>query len=182
MNINNDAPATFPSPAEVRIVRLLPGPIDRVWHYLTDPEKRRRWFAGGPMEPRVGGKMELLFQHQNIAPDETPPPEHACHHGTGETMPGTVLRWEPPRVLSYTFGEHSHVTFELTEHGDQVRLLLTHRSEVGDQPHLPGFAAGWHTHLLHLLALLEGAPRPPFWPNHTRLKAEYASARTAPTS
>jgi hypothetical protein len=39
------------------------------------------------------------------------------------------------------------------------------------------FGAGWHTHLAHLLALLEGAPRPPFWPLHAKLKGDYEKRR-----
>jgi hypothetical protein len=50
--IANDLHGQFTGPAEVRLVRILPGPIERVWDYLTDSEKRGRWFAGGPMEPR----------------------------------------------------------------------------------------------------------------------------------
>lgn len=180
MNIDNEPPGTFPAPGEIRILRLLPGPIERVWTYLTDPEKRSRWFAGGPMELRAGGKMELFFQHKNIAPDETPPDDHACYHEAGEKMPGTVLRCNPPRLLSYTFGGDSDVTFELVPQGAQVMLILTHRSRGEDLPFLTGFASGWHTHLMQLLALLEGAPRPPFWPTHTRLLAEYGQRLAAP--
>ncbi len=109
----NEEPAQFPAPGEIRIMRTLPGPIERVWTYLTDPEKRSRWFAGGPMELRVGGKVELFFQHKNIAPDETPPEQYAKVHNEGFKMPGTILRCEPPRVLSYTFDDNSDVTFEL---------------------------------------------------------------------
>ena len=43
----NDEPGKFTGPAEVRLVRILPGPIERVWEYLTDSEKRARWFGGG---------------------------------------------------------------------------------------------------------------------------------------
>lgn len=179
----NDQPAQFLSPAEVRLVRLLPGPIERVWDYLTDPEKRSRWFAGGPMEQRAGGKMTLVFQHKNLAPDETPPAELEQCHGPGESMEGIVLRCEPPHVLSYTFGDtrESEVTFELTTQGKHVQLVLTHRSRGGDLSHLSDFASGWHTHLTHLIALLEGAPRPPFWPLHLKLKAEYEQLRLAVT-
>lgn len=172
----NDELAQFNGPAEVRIVRLLPGPIERVWAYLTDPEKRSRWFAGGPMEQRAGGKMRLLFQHKNLAPDETPPVEHACHHHQGEYMEGTVLRCEPPRVLAYTFGDaaESVVTFELSTEGNHVRLVLTHQARGEDRKHVTGYASGWHTHLAHLLAQLEGTPRPPFWPMHLSLRETYA--------
>ena len=32
----NDQLGEFNGPAEVRLVRTLPGPIERIWDYLTD--------------------------------------------------------------------------------------------------------------------------------------------------
>ena len=169
----NEQFGQFQSRSEVRLIRTLPGPIERVWDYLVDPEKRARWFAGGPMEPRAGGKMELFFRHENIAPGETPPEHMKQVQDPGFKMPGTVLRWEPPRVLSYTFDEDSDVTFELTPQGKEVVLVLTHRARGEDIPSLTGYASGWHTHFSLLLALLEGTPLPPFWATHHKLKEEY---------
>lgn len=178
MNHDNEQLGKFTQPGEVRIIRTLPGPIERVWDFLVDPAKRARWFAGGPMEPRAGGKVRLDFCHKNIAPDEIPPDDHKKYQEPGESVEGRVLRWEPPRVLSYTFGgDDSDVTFELTPQGKNVQLVLTHRSRGEDLPFLHGYAGGWHTHLAQLVALLEDAPRPPFWPMHARLKAEYAKLR-----
>lgn len=178
---SNDQPAQFNGSAEVRLVRTLPGPIERVWEYLTDPEKRARWFAGGPMELRAGGKMRLDFRHKNIAPDETPPEGYKQHHEAGHSMSGIILRCEPPRVLAFTFGSdgESEVTIELTPQGDHVQLVLTHRATAGDLPYMADFGTGWHTHFAQLIALLEGTPRPPFWPMHTKLKADYEKARLA---
>jgi uncharacterized protein YndB with AHSA1/START domain len=178
----NEQHGTFNGPAEVRLVRTLPGPIERVWEYLTDDEKRARWFAGGTIEPRKGGKMELFFLHKNLSPDETPPEQYKKVQETGFKMPGTVLRWEPPRVLSYTFDDDSDVTFELTPEGKQVVLVLTHRSRGDDIPSLSGYASGWHTHFALLIALLEGTPPPPFWATHQRLKAEYEKLRAETAS
>lgn len=180
MNINQQH-GKFTGPAEVRLVRTLPGPIERVWEYLTDPEKRARWFAGGPMELRAGGKMQLEFRHKNIAPDETPPEEYKQHHHAGHSMAGTVLRCEPPRLLAFTFGSdaESEVTIELTPQGKQVQLVLTHRATAGDVPYMAEFGAGWHSHCDQLIALLEGAPRPPFWPPLVKLKADYEKLRLA---
>lgn len=177
----NDQNGQFTSPAEVRIVRTLPGPIERVWDYLTDSEKRRRWFAGGPMEPRPGGKVTFQVRHKDLAPDEEPPKEHELKHDCGHSMTGVVTRWEPPRVLAFTFGStgDSEATFELTAQGKTVLLVLTHRARGEDLPYLADFGSGWHTHLAHLIALLEGAPRPPFWPLHARLKVEYEKLRIA---
>ena len=179
----NEQPAKFNGPAEVRLVRTLPGPIERVWEYLTDPEKRARWFAGGPMELRVGGKMTLQFRHKDLAPDETPSEDYREVHDPGRSMDGVVTRCEPPRLLAFTFGSdgESEAIFELTPQDGNVLLVVTHRATGGDLPYMADFATGWHTHLSLLIALLEGAPRPPFWPVHARLKIAYEKARLAAT-
>ncbi len=178
MKINNDDHGKFTAPDEVRLTRLLPGPIERVWEYLTDPEKRSRWFAGGPMELKAGGKYTLHMKHSNIAPDEKPPERYQKVHNVGIDFEGRVLRCEPPRLLAYTFDDESDVTFELTPQGKQVLLVLTHRSRGSDIPELSNYSSGWHTHLSLLVALLEGKPRPPFWATHARLKAEYEKLRS----
>jgi uncharacterized protein YndB with AHSA1/START domain len=174
----NDPYAEFPSPGEVRLVRHLPGPIEKVWDYLTDPEKRGRWFAGGPMEPRRGGAVRFFFHHRNLAPSETPPDEYKEVHDPGAEMAGVVTRWEPPRVLAFTLQE-SEVTFELSPEGKGVLLVLSHRARGGDLPHVTNFSAGWHTHLAHLSAELEGTPRPPFWPLLARLESDYVKRYAA---
>jgi uncharacterized protein YndB with AHSA1/START domain len=56
---------TFPEPRTIRIERLLPGPIERVWAFIYEPEKRAQWFAGGIIEPKVEGDAELIFNHPN---------------------------------------------------------------------------------------------------------------------
>jgi len=179
MKIDNKEFGKFTGPGEVRIVRLLPGPIERVWEYLTEPEKRSRWFAGGPMELKAGGKYELHFQHKKIAPGETPPEQFKEVHEKGMTMAGKITRCEPPRFLAYTFDEESEVTFELSPQDDKVVLVLTHRSGPGEVSDLSGYASGWHTHLSLLIALLEGSTPPPFWATHARLKPEYKRAHAA---
>ncbi len=173
MKNENDQPGKITPPGEVRIIRTLPGPIERVWDYLVDPAKRRLWFAGGPMEPREGGRVELFFQHKNIVPHEVPPEQFKTGHDTGYTKDCTILRWEPPHVLSFTFDKESDVTFELKPEGEKVLLVVTHRSRGGDLPSLSGFASGWHTLLAQLVALIEASPRPPFWPMFQQMKDEY---------
>ncbi len=169
----NDHYGKFHGPAEVRLVRILPGPIERIWQYLTDPEKRALWFAGGSCEPKPGGKNDLVFQHKNLSPHEEPPDQYKQMNEEGFTMPSTILRCEPPRLLSYTFDDASEVTFELTPEGRNVVLVLTHRARGDDIPSIPGYASGWHTHFDLLAALIEGTQPPPFWATHKRLKAEY---------
>ena len=41
-------------PATLKIQRRLPGPIERVWAYLTESDLRRQWLAAGQMEMKVG--------------------------------------------------------------------------------------------------------------------------------
>ncbi|MFT3782710.1 MAG: SRPBCC family protein [Nibricoccus sp.] len=178
-NPDNHAHGEFTAPGEVRIVRLLPGPIERVWEFLTNPEKRARWLCGGVMEQKAGGKVEFAMHHKNIAPDETPPAKWAHVQDPGVTFEGRVLRCEPPRLLVFTFGSDDSVaTFELSTQGKQVLLTLTHRTTGEEEiAELTNYASGWHSHLNLLIALLEGAPRPPFWATHMKLLAEYEKLR-----
>lgn len=171
----NDQKGQFNGRGEVRLVRLLPGPIERIWEYLTDPAKRARWFCGGALEQKAGGKVEFAMVHKNLAPNETPPPQFAKVQDPGVTFEGRVLRCEPPRLLAYTFGsDDSEVTFELTPQGKQVQLVVTHRTRgAEEQAELCNYASGWHTHLIHLIALLEGTPQPGFWSLHAKLVKEY---------
>jgi uncharacterized protein YndB with AHSA1/START domain len=155
----------------LRIRRTLPGPIERVWAYLTESEKRGRWLASGPMELRVGGRVELTFRNSELSAHAEPPPEkYEKHEGAG--FHGQVTRCEPPRLLSYTWGDHSEVTFELTPRGADVLLVLTHR-RLPDRSTMVKVGSGWHTHLDILLDHLAGRAPRPFWSTHARLEAEY---------
>jgi uncharacterized protein YndB with AHSA1/START domain len=167
----------FTAPGEVRLVRLLPGPIERVWEYLTDSEKRATWFAGGPIELRTGGKVELFFRHSNISPDEEPPERYREVHYTGFTMVGQVTECEPPRRIEFTWeGEkpevQSRVRFELTPKGDDVELVLTHRRLASDAERVD-VSGGWHLHTAILAAHLAGDTPPPLWAAHQMVEALY---------
>ena len=170
----------FTSPGELRFVRVLPGPIERVWESLTDPAKRGRWLAFGRIEPRIGGENHLEFHNTKLsAPGDDIPEKYVadCSDGCGFT--GRITRWEPPRVLAHTWGEAdgsaSEVTFELSEAGDgRITLVLTHRRLGDSRDTLLSVSAGWHTHLAILLAELAGTPAPSFWSTHTQLESDYA--------
>jgi uncharacterized protein YndB with AHSA1/START domain len=164
-------------PGEVRLLRLLPGPIERVWEYLTDSEKRSTWFTGGSMELRVGGRVEFLFRHSLISPDEQPPEKYQKVHDPGVPMTGLVTRYEPPRLLGLTWEgntpeEESEVVFELIPQGDAVRLELTHRRLSSDNERAD-VSSGWHIHTAILYARLAGNTPPPLWAMHDKLEAEY---------
>lgn len=173
----NQKPAEVSAPGEVRLVRLVPGPIERVWDFLIDGEKRKRWFAGGTMEPRVGARVPLRFHHINIAGDEEPPEKFVEVHDPGFTMEVEVSQCEPPRLLGLSWpegdtGHVSEVVFELTPQGEDVRLVLTHR-RIQSDAYRTNVSCGWHVHLSILTALLAGDTPPPFWAMHGRLEAMY---------
>ncbi|MBL0915697.1 MAG: SRPBCC domain-containing protein, partial [Sphingopyxis sp.] len=73
--LTDDTYGTLAAPATLTLQRLLPGPIERIWAYLTESEKRKQWFAAGDYELKKGGKANLFFQHKNISKPGTTPPE-----------------------------------------------------------------------------------------------------------
>jgi len=145
---SKDSPATFLSLPGVRIERLLPGPVERVWEHLTNTRLLQAWFGEkSHIEPRQGGAVRLMDGH----------------------IRGVVTQWQPPRRLSYTWNvfnpgdpadavssyPESYLTLTLEPQGDEVLLVLNHL------PVLERFekqnAMGWHTFIDILADTLEGA-------------------------
>jgi uncharacterized protein YndB with AHSA1/START domain len=161
-------------PGTVRMERVLAAPVERVWSYLTNPEKRATWLAGGPMDLRVGGNVELQFDHARLSAEPTP--ERFRQYMNGHTVRGRITACNPPNELRFTWGEGdatvSEVTFILTAHGAQTRLVLTQR-RLADRNETVSVASGWHAHLGILDdRLCNRAPRL-FWSTHTALETEY---------
>ena len=87
---SNEQHGKFTSPAEVRIVRTLPGPIERVWDYLTDPEKRSplvRRRADGAAQGRQGHAQLPAQEHRarrdaagGVQEAPRPGPQHGRRH------------------------------------------------------------------------------------------------------
>ena len=157
----------------VRIERDLPGPIEKVWAYLTESDKRETWLARGPMDLREGGKVELTWENGKLSDDDTPPPAKYADKPT-HSLTGRILKVEPPRLLSFLWGSDgsSVATFELTPKGGRVQLVVTH-SRLSGRPEKLGVSGGWHSHLDILADVLEGKPRRPFWKNYSKLEKEY---------
>lgn len=176
MNIN-DSYGKETARGEVTFVRLLPGPIERVWEYLTDSEKRGEWFASGPLEPKVGGKLELNFLHANLSDEKTPPAKFA-HIEKGISFSVTITRYEPPHVLGYTWDQDDEVIFQLSEEGDKVRLVLTHR-QLPNRASKVDVSGGWQAHLGVLVSKLEGTKPKPFWTEVVKAEEYYEKAYPA---
>ena len=160
----------------IRFERLLPGPIERVWAYLTDSDKRARWLASGPMDLRPGGEMELIWRNGELAGPDQPPPEKFAPCAGEHRMKGHVLRVEPPRLLVHSWDEENgsgaEVVYELAERGDKVLLTLTNRN-LPSRGAIVGVGGGWHTHLEMLAAELEERTPPRFWDLVEQFEPEY---------
>jgi uncharacterized protein YndB with AHSA1/START domain len=116
--------------------RTLPGPIERVWTFITEPSKLPAWFGNdSTIEARQGGRVRLMGGH----------------------IRGVVTQWQPPKKLIYTwnvFGPNdpadavseypeSYPTFELEAQGSDVVLTFTHFPIL--ERFMPQNAMGWHT-------------------------------------
>jgi uncharacterized protein YndB with AHSA1/START domain len=155
------------SPTEVRFERLLPGPIESVWTYLTDSRKRGEWLASGPMDLRVGGRVQLRFKHQDLSPNKAPPPDKLKEiDRTGHDSTGEITELDPPRHLAFTWGSEtwgwSEVVFDLEPKGDKILLTLTHR-KLPNRDGMVGVMGGWHAHLAILVEKAHGHTPDAFW-------------------
>jgi uncharacterized protein YndB with AHSA1/START domain len=152
-------------PGTVRFERFVPGPVERVWAYLIEPDKRSQWLAFGEMEPWVGGAFELRFEHAKLSKHQAPPPERFKDIGTPVGRE-RITRFEPFKTLCFTWGGDkegaSEVTIELTSQGDQVLLVLTHR-RLANRVAMADVAGGWHPLLAVLVQRLNGREPAAFW-------------------
>src|SRR5262245_25635471 len=61
-----DAHGALIEPATLKIHRRRPGPIERVWAYLTESEPRRRWLAAGQMQMKVGAPFQFVWRNDGL--------------------------------------------------------------------------------------------------------------------
>ena len=158
-------------PATLTIQRFLPGPIERVWAYLTESDLRRQWLAAGEMEMKADAPFELVWRNDELTnpPGQRPPGVPDEHR-----MQGRITDIDPPRKLAITWGSTGGVSFELAQRGDEVLLTVTHH-RVAERTTLLNVSAGWHMHLDVLVARLTGEEPAAFWDGWSRLKKEYES-------
>lgn len=169
--------ALMTGPMRLEIRRVLNGPIDRVWDYLTDGNLRKLWFCGGATATKPGGPITFAFDHRLLS-DAGPPEKYADSEVVD--MSGEVLEVEKPTTLKFTWNEMhvegaSTVTIRLKDLGDRTELHLIHEDLVPDIQ--TGVQAGWHAHLDLLVDLMNGEPARDFWRHFNALEAAYEAAR-----
>lgn len=156
-------------PATLRIQRLLPGPVERIWAYLTDSELRRKWLAAGHMEMAIGAPFELVWRNDELC-------DSACVRPEGfpeeQRMQSRITELEPLKRLSIAWNGTGDVTFELAPKGKGVLLTITHR-RFPDRSTLLKHMAGWHAHLDVMSARINGEAPAPFWEGWNGLMKVY---------
>ena len=155
--------------ATLTIQRLLPGPIERVWAYLTDGELRRQWLAAGTMQMKVGAPFELVWRNGELS---DPPGQRPEGFSEEHRMASHITELDPPNRLSFTWNNSGDVTFVLEPQGDDVLLTLTHR-RLPNRSTMLAVGAGWHAHLDVLVARTSGEAIGPFWDGWVRLRQDY---------
>lgn len=156
-------------PSVLKLERVLPGPVERVWEYLTKGELRRQWLASGEMDLRPGTEFEFVWRNDEL----TDPPGTRPEGMSAENrMVCRILEVAPPRRLFISWGVQSDVLFELAARGSDTLLTITHR-RAPDRNVLLSVSAGWHAHVDVLEAKLAGRKPGPHWDNWVKLRAEY---------
>ena len=122
----------------VRFVRSYRHPVERVWTAISDPAELRRWFPSAvELDPREGGAIS--FADDPYAPAAT----------------GTILVWEPPRRLSFTwYDDELHLTLEPTDDGCRLTLV----DVLDDRETAARNGGGWYVCLVELAKRLDGVP------------------------
>ena len=126
---------------QLTFVRTLPHPPEKVWRAVTEPEHLAAWFpADIDGERTAGAELRFVFRH-----DEGPP------------QPGTMLTYDPPKVLEFTWGtEHFRLALEPDGNGTVLTFVNTF-DELGKAAR---DAAGWHVCLDALAYHLAGEQPP----------------------
>jgi uncharacterized protein YndB with AHSA1/START domain len=109
----------------LRFERHLPKPPDKVWRAVTHPVEMRTWFPTRIEieEWKAGASLTHYFDQDDIEP-----------------LSGTVLEWDPPRRVSFTWGSDT-ISFELTPVSDGgTTFVLTEELSAN---HAARNAAGW---------------------------------------
>jgi uncharacterized protein YndB with AHSA1/START domain len=168
-------PVTVIEPGTVKLERLLPGPVERVWAYITESDKRARWLCAGEFDLRVGGSVRLEFDNNRLSSDKNAPAKYKGREK--HRFDGAITRLEPMRLLAHTWmweNEDTEVTYELTPRGKDVLLTIVHRRLEG-RDLTASVMGGWDVHTGILADILNGAEPRPFWKTHTKLEQEYGA-------
>jgi uncharacterized protein YndB with AHSA1/START domain len=164
-----DRYGTLIEPATLKLQRILPGPVERVWDYLTKSDLRRQWLAAGEMDLKVGAPFELVWRNDELS---DPPGRRPDGFAEEQRMESRITELDPPHKIGFTWIGSGDVSIELESLGTKVLLTLIHR-RLPDRATMLMVGAGWHMHLDILEACASGRKPDPFWDGWIRLRDEY---------
>ncbi|CAN5664469.1 SRPBCC family protein [soil metagenome] len=133
----------------IRFERYLAHPKEKVWRYLTDPDKLRDWLAAAELELTEGGRVTLRWQNTDT-------------EGNYAVARGTITRLEPPTLIEMDTDIHGLLTWELEDDGTGCILRFSASNDLPDE-YLALVLAGWHIHFDFLEEALDGQAVD--WPN-----------------
>jgi uncharacterized protein YndB with AHSA1/START domain len=151
--------------ATITFRRTLAHHAEHVWEAIATPDGLREWLlcSLARIDGRVGGTFETVSGP-------------ASYHSIG-----TILAWDPPRLLEYEWnvapapemprGEHAIFRYELAPRGSATLLTVTYRRIT--IPTARGFVPGLHAFLDRLEAQLDGRMLPDWLARFAEARTEY---------
>ena len=123
---------------ELRFVRPLSHPVDKVWEAITSPEGLRAWFPFDiEGERATGAPLRFVFREEE-----------------GGDFEGSMVEFSPRRVMELVWEDDETLRLELSPTDEGCVLTLINRfDEIGKAAR---DAAGWHACLDALEAALDG--------------------------
>jgi uncharacterized protein YndB with AHSA1/START domain len=120
--------------AAIVFERELCAPVEKVWAFLTEPVRLLGWYGEAMIEPKEGGRIELMNAH----------------------VQGVITGWRPHQFLAHTWNVFqpnetisawpvTYLEFMLTAQAQSTNLTLTHRPIPARMQ--PQTMMGWHTFL-----------------------------------
>lgn len=140
-----------PSSVRMEVSQQIHAPIERVYHAWLDQEKMGCWLFATPggimhhveVDPRVGGEFLVVEQRGVI---------RAEHFGT-------YLKLDPPHRIEFAFTTDrlqapTPVTVELTSHGSDTELTLSHEVASEWAAYVDRIRASWKMIIENLARML----------------------------
>jgi uncharacterized protein YndB with AHSA1/START domain len=128
----------------VRFERRLPHPVERVWAALVDREELTKWFPEITLEPRTGGRFEIVFGSGEGSDCQGP-----------SIVSGEITHFEPPSLL-----QCGTMRWELEPDGDGCILRFVDIVAVdggrSERETARSVLSGWHWYLDALEEALAG--------------------------
>ena len=122
---------------------------EKLWHALVNPELTKQYWAGTWQESewKAGATWQIMRPDGRVADS------------------GNIVEIDPPHRLVLTWRNefrpelhkegYSQLTYQLEQHGDMVKFVLTHEIDWPESKFIEAVSQGWPAILSSLKRLLE---------------------------